>query len=64
MSSALKLQSLPLFPLSTVLFPGGVPQERVFSLPAYAARHGAATLVSRVLAAIAPFDPAVVDLEL
>jgi bacillithiol biosynthesis cysteine-adding enzyme BshC len=50
--------------LQGVLFPGGVPQERVFSLPAYAARHGAATLVSRVLAAIAPFDPAVVDLEL
>jgi len=32
MSSALKLQSLPLFPLSTVLFPGGVLPLRIFEV--------------------------------
>jgi Lon protease-like protein len=32
MSSALTLQSLPLFPLSTVLFPGGVLPLRVFEV--------------------------------
>jgi len=32
MSSALKLQSLPLFPLGTVLFPGGVLPLRIFEV--------------------------------
>jgi Lon protease-like protein len=32
MSSALTLQSLPLFPLSTVLFPGGVLPLRIFEV--------------------------------
>jgi len=32
MSSALKLQSLPLFPLATVLFPGGVLPLRIFEV--------------------------------
>jgi hypothetical protein len=32
MSSALTLQSLPLFPLGTVLFPGGVLPLRIFEV--------------------------------
>ena len=32
MSSVLTLQSLPLFPLETVLFPGGVLPLRIFEV--------------------------------
>ncbi len=40
--------------LQAALFPGGAPQERVHSLPYYAARHGLAALKAAVLAAIQP----------
>ena len=43
--------------LQSLLFPGGVPQERVHSLPFYAARHGIAALKSAVLAAVEPLSP-------
>jgi bacillithiol biosynthesis cysteine-adding enzyme BshC len=49
--------------LKTNLWPNGVPQERVFGLPWYAARIGDRALVERVLAAIDPFDPTPRDLR-
>ncbi|HZR10072.1 MAG TPA: bacillithiol biosynthesis cysteine-adding enzyme BshC [Myxococcales bacterium] len=49
--------------LQATLFPRGEPQERVHSLPFYAARHGLAALKTAVLGALDPrAPPAVRDL--
>jgi len=45
------------------LFPGGVPQERVHSLPFYAAHFGLARLKAAVLGAIQPGEAVVKDLR-
>ena len=49
--------------LQAALFPGGAPQERVHSLPFYAARHGLAALKGAVFAALQPGQVAVQDLR-
>ncbi|HEY3352901.1 MAG TPA: bacillithiol biosynthesis cysteine-adding enzyme BshC [Polyangia bacterium] len=46
------------------LCPGGTAQERFYSLPYFACRHGARPLVERILGAVVPFDAAVRDLDL
>jgi bacillithiol biosynthesis cysteine-adding enzyme BshC len=46
-----------------LLFPGGIPQERVYGLPSFAARSGDRAFVSRVLAAVVPFDATRRDLS-
>jgi len=43
--------------LQAALFPAGAPQERVHSLPWYAARHGIAALKAAVQGAIQPGHP-------
>ncbi|MCI0570963.1 MAG: bacillithiol biosynthesis BshC, partial [Myxococcaceae bacterium] len=48
--------------LQAALTPGGAPQERVYGLPAYAARHGARAFVQQVLSACEPFSGALKDL--
>ncbi|HEY6908803.1 MAG TPA: bacillithiol biosynthesis cysteine-adding enzyme BshC [Myxococcales bacterium] len=48
--------------LQASLFPGGEPQERVHSLPFYAAHFGLARLKSAVLGAIRPGEALVQDL--
>ncbi len=49
--------------LQAALFPGGAPQERVHSLPYYAARHGLSALKAAVLAAVQPGQTFVQDLR-
>jgi bacillithiol biosynthesis cysteine-adding enzyme BshC len=49
--------------LQAALFPGGESQERVHSLPSYAAHHGLARLKSAVLSAIRPGETGVTDLR-
>jgi bacillithiol synthase len=49
--------------LQGALFPGGIPQERVHSLPFYAAHFGLARLKAAVLGAIRPGDASVEDLR-
>ncbi|HET7786063.1 MAG TPA: bacillithiol biosynthesis cysteine-adding enzyme BshC [Myxococcales bacterium] len=49
--------------LQASLFPGGVPQERVHSLPFYAAHFGLARLKAAVLGAIQPGEASVKDLR-
>ena len=49
--------------LQAALFPGGVPQERVHSLPFYAAHFGLARLKAAVLGAIRPGEASVEDLR-
>jgi len=46
------------------LWPGGVPQERFFGVPSFAARHGARPFVERVLQAAAPFATGFTDVAL
>ena len=46
------------------LAPDGVPQERFYGLPYFAARYGERAFVTRVLSAIDPFDPTPRDLAL
>jgi len=46
------------------LYPNGLPQERVFSLPYFAARYGDTAVVRRVVDAIDPFAPKMKDLSL
>ncbi|HYD48352.1 MAG TPA: bacillithiol biosynthesis cysteine-adding enzyme BshC [Terriglobales bacterium] len=46
------------------LFPGGIPQERHYGMPYFAARHGEAALLRAVLDNIVPFDPTVRDVVL
>ena len=48
--------------LQATLFPGAVPQERVFALPSFAARFGLAALKAAVLAAVEPGRSGVKDL--
>jgi bacillithiol biosynthesis cysteine-adding enzyme BshC len=50
--------------LQGFLFPDGIAQERFYSLPYFAGRHGARAIVERVLASVVPFDPAPRDLDL
>jgi bacillithiol biosynthesis cysteine-adding enzyme BshC len=50
--------------LQAFLQPGGIPQERCYGLPYFAARHGDRALVERVIAAVEPFDPTTRDLYL
>jgi bacillithiol biosynthesis cysteine-adding enzyme BshC len=46
------------------LQPEGLPQERVFGISCFAARHGERALVERVVDAAAPYDGTVKDLVL
>ena len=46
------------------LIPGGIPQERFFGLPSFAARHGQRALVLRILAAAEPLRVGIGDLDL
>ncbi len=48
--------------LRQALFPGGVPQERHYGLPAFAARYGEREFLDLVLGAIDPLDPAPKDI--
>jgi uncharacterized protein YllA (UPF0747 family) len=50
--------------LAAWLLPNGLPQERVFGVSYFAARHGERALVERVVEAAEPFAGAVRDLEL
>jgi bacillithiol biosynthesis cysteine-adding enzyme BshC len=50
--------------LQAKLFPGGVPQERFFGLPSFAARYGQRAFVKRVLAAAKPLATGIEDIEL
>jgi bacillithiol biosynthesis cysteine-adding enzyme BshC len=50
--------------LQELLCPNGLPQERVYGLPYFAARYGEGAFIDRVLAAATPFDPQPVDLPL
>jgi len=50
--------------LKQLLFPGAVPQERVFGFAYFAARYGDRTLVEQLLAAIDPYSPAITELRL
>jgi bacillithiol biosynthesis cysteine-adding enzyme BshC len=49
--------------LAGALYPGGAPQERVFGLPALAAREGLAAFKARVLAACEPLPTQSKDIE-
>ena len=46
-----------------LLHPDGVPQERFYGFPYFAARYGERAVLERVLDTVVPFDPAVRDLE-
>jgi bacillithiol biosynthesis cysteine-adding enzyme BshC len=48
--------------LQAALAPGGVPQERFFSWPRFAAERGVRAFTEAVLAAVVPFDPSVREL--
>ncbi len=48
--------------LRAALAPGGVPQERFYSWPFYAAERGVRAFTDAILAAIVPFDPTVREL--
>ncbi|MGH7790626.1 MAG: bacillithiol biosynthesis protein BshC, partial [Candidatus Binatia bacterium] len=48
--------------LRRLLFPNETPQERVYGLASFAARHGERRFVDAVLAAVRPFDPTPRDL--
>jgi bacillithiol biosynthesis cysteine-adding enzyme BshC len=50
--------------LKQLLFPGAVPQERVFGFAYFAARYGDRALVEQLLAAIDPYSPAITELRL
>jgi bacillithiol biosynthesis cysteine-adding enzyme BshC len=50
--------------LKQLLFPGAVPQERVFSLAYFAARYGDRALVEQLVAAIDPYSTQVTELKL
>jgi len=43
--------------IKELLYPGGIPQERVYGLAYFAARYGERTCIERVLSAIDPFAP-------
>ncbi|HTU62486.1 MAG TPA: bacillithiol biosynthesis BshC, partial [Polyangiales bacterium] len=50
--------------LKQLLFPGAVPQERVFGFAYFAARYGDRTLIEQLLSAIDPYSPAITELRL
>jgi bacillithiol biosynthesis cysteine-adding enzyme BshC len=50
--------------LRELLCPNGLPQERVYGLPYFAARYGEGAFIARVLAAVTPFEPRPADLLL
>ncbi len=50
--------------LQELLCPNGLPQERVYGLPYFAARYGEGAFIARVLAAVTPFDSEPTDLVL
>lgn len=50
--------------LKQLLFPGAVPQERVFGFAYFAARYGDRTLIEQLLAAIDPYSTAITELRL
>jgi len=50
--------------LKQLLFPGAVPQERVFGFAYFAARYGDRALIEQLLAAIDPYSPAITELRL
>ncbi len=49
--------------IKRMLYPGGIPQERVFGLATFAARVGEREFIARVLDAIDPFDPTLKDIR-
>ena len=49
--------------LKASLFPFDAPQERIFSLPHYAARYGPRPFIDRVMAECRPFNPHLEALE-
>ena len=50
--------------LKQLLFPGAVPQERVFGFAYFAARYGDRPLIEQLMAAIDPYSPAITELRL
>ena len=50
--------------LKQLLFPGGVPQERVFGFAYFAARVGDRALIEQLLAAIDPYSAEITELRL
>lgn len=50
--------------LQRLLQPDGMPQERFYGLPYFAARYGERSMIEQVLAAVEPFDAAMRDLHL
>ncbi len=50
--------------IKLLLQPEGIPQERYYGLPYFAARYGQRPFLERILDAVSPFDPAVRDLHL
>ncbi len=48
--------------LKRLLFPENAPQERLYSLPSFAARLGEREFIAQVLAAVVPFDTTLRDL--
>jgi bacillithiol biosynthesis cysteine-adding enzyme BshC len=50
--------------LRCMLWPGGMPQERALGLPWFAAQHGPKTLAAALVAAVVPYHPDVVEVDL
>jgi bacillithiol biosynthesis cysteine-adding enzyme BshC len=50
--------------LKQLLFPGAVPQERVFGFAYFAARYGDRALIEQLMAAIDPYSTAITELRL
>jgi bacillithiol biosynthesis cysteine-adding enzyme BshC len=50
--------------LKQLLYPGSVPQERVFGFAYFAARYGDRNLIEQLLAAIDPYSPGITELRL
>lgn len=48
--------------LKWALWPNGAPDERVYGLPYFAARHGEQAFLERIFAGIEPFEPALREL--
>jgi bacillithiol synthase len=50
--------------LKQLLFPGAVPQERVFGFAYFAARYGDRTVIQQLMAAIDPYSTQITELKL
>jgi uncharacterized protein YllA (UPF0747 family) len=50
--------------VSARLFPGGIPQERVFGVPSFAGRYGQRAFIEQVLGAATPLSSGIGDLFL